>query len=73
MWFEFQEIVKTGIPRNDNNIIKVNRDRNEHNEFVEPNTLQMRWIRGYSEICHYSTILPCLSMATNNQDGKPSP
>lgn len=39
MWFEFQESVKTGIPRSDNSIIKVKRDRNEHNRFVEPNTL----------------------------------
>lgn len=73
MWFENQVSVKTGIPRNGNNIIQVNRDRNVHNRFVEPNISQMRWIRGYSEICYYSAILSCFSVAGSYQDGKPSP
>lgn len=72
MWFEFQVSVKTGIPRNDN-IIQVNRDRNVHNRFVEPKFLQMRWIRGYSEICYYSAILSSFSVAASYQDGKPGP
>ena len=38
MWFDFQVSVKTGIPRNYNNIIKVNKYRNENNRVVEPNT-----------------------------------
>lgn len=70
IWFEFQVRVRAGLPRNDNNIVKIERDRNEHNRFVEQNTSQMRCIRKYLETCHYKAALSCYSVASSYQDGK---